>query len=211
MSDQFNILEHTYGPLLKTGQTTDYTPAGRTTKDDGGFQRGIAGSKADAQYVVLTTGQYAGTTNITVNAKVDAHSNECVFDKVTGLMWSRTYSPAIYGTGTENLLWDDTAGLNEDIFNYCDQANLSGLSGFSDWRIPNIVELFSLTIAQAPNLKPNNIAFPIFTGTETVYSSTTRPEASNQALSLSLISHPVFIYTKTTNRNLTMLCRLGIE
>ena len=211
MSNQFNILDYTYGPLLKTGQTTDYTPVGRTTKDDGGFQRGITGSKADAQYVVLTTGQYAGTTNITVNAKVDAHSNECVFYKVTGLMWSRTSSPAIYGTGTENLLWDDTAGSNEDIFNYCDQANLSGLSGFSDWRLPNSVELATLIINVGPNAAPNSTAFPTILA-ETHYTSTTRTNSTDKALGINFAagSNDGFL-TKTITRLKTILCRLGVE
>ena len=210
MSDQFNILDYTYGPLLKTGQTTDYTPAGRTTKDDGGFQRGIAGSKADAQYVVLTTGQYAGTTNITVNAKVDVHSNECVFDKVTGLMWSRTNSPAIYGTGAQGLLWDDTAGANEDIFNYCDQANLSGLSGFSDWRTPNVYEILSIIdYENGAGSLPNTVAFPAITSA-LLWTNTTRNDISVLAYFLGLVSGVVSTAVKTT-RNKLLLCRLGVE
>jgi len=212
MSDKFNILDYTDGSLLKSGQTTDFTPAGRTTKDDGGFQRGIAGSKADAQYDVLTTGQYAGTTNITVNAIVDAHTNACVFDKVTGLMWNRELTPAIYGIGTEHLRWDDTAGANEDIFNYCDSANLSQLSGFSDWRIPNIVELNSLLIYESSFTPPliNNSAFPVWT-ISTVYTSTTRADGILICYAVNFTQGRSQFGTKTVSRIPTVLVRLGIE
>lgn len=212
MADQFNILDYTEGPLLKTGQITDRTPTGRTTKDDGGFQRGIAGSKADEQYIVLTTGQYNGTTNVTVNAIVDAHTNECVFDKVTGLMWSRTLTPNIYGVGTEALFWDDTAGNDEDIFEFCDQANLSLLSGFDNWRIANILELQSLyvndnTIA-APRL--NKTAFPVWS-IDNIYTSTSRAGAILQAFQLSFSTGNTSSTVKTTNRREGVLVRLGIN
>ncbi len=210
MANQFNILDYTDGPLLKTGQTTDYTPAGRTTKDDGGFQRGLAGSKADNQYHILTSGQYSGTTNITVNGFTEAHTNECVQDKVTGLMWSRTHSTLIYGPGTQGLLWDDTAGANEDIFEYCDQANISALAGFSDWRVSNIYELYSLVSIESPTGEPNLTAFPVWTSSN-IYSSSTRPSNSVSALMVSFSSGNVTLGTKTSTRERTALCRLGIE
>jgi len=212
MADQFNILDYTGGPLLKTGQTTDFTPAGRTTKDDGGFQRGIAGSKADAQYEILTTGQYSGTTAITVNAIVDNHSNECVFDKVTGLMWSRNLTPLIYGAGTQGLLWDDTAGANEDIFKYCDQANLAVLSGFSDWRIPNITECRSLIIMNVSIGPPliNSTAFPIWKN-GLIWSSTTHQGSTSNAFQPNFNNAAITSGVKTTSRQVTALVRLGIE
>ena len=209
MADQFNILDYTAGPLLKTGQTTDRTPAGRTTKDDGGFQRGIAGSKADAQYQIFTVGQYAGTTNITVNAIVNAHSNACVFDKVTGLMWNREQTPGSYGAGTENLLWDDTAGVNEDIFEYCDQANISALSNFNDWRIPNIVELSSLFIHEGAGPNINQTSFPVWANTPT-YSSTTRSSAILRAYAVDSTGFQLNSL-KTSLRYKGVFVRLGIE
>jgi hypothetical protein len=181
MSDQFNILDYTEGPLLKTGQTTNYTPAGRTSQDDGGVQAGIAGSMLDGQYIILTTGQYSGTTNITIGALTDIHSNECVFDKVTGLMWSRTPSAAVFGVGTQNLFWSSEV-LLEDIFNYCDQANLAGLSGFNNWRIPNIKELFMMRIIETPSALPNTVAFPSIVDTTILWSSTTSAKTVNVAL-----------------------------
>jgi len=209
MTDQFNILDYTSGPLLKTGQTTDFTPAGRTTKDDGGFQRGIAGSKADGQYNILTTGQYSGTTNITVDSIVDAHTNNCVQDKVTGLMWSREASANIFGTGTQGLLWDDTAGTNQDIFEYCDQANLSALAGFSDWRIPNASEISSLSILNtSTNGKPNTTAFPVWSNRQ--WTSTTAFFDTSQAYVFNFSLGHYFEINKTFRRAVSLV-RLGIE
>lgn len=211
MADQFNILDYTEGPLLKTGQTTDLTPAGRTTKDDGGFQKGVAGSKDNAQYNILTTGQYSGTTNITVNTIVDAHSNECVQDKVTGLMWSRNVTPFIYGTGAQGLLWDDTAGSNEDIFNYIDQANISELSGFSDWRVANMYEQYSiLDLENGATANPNTTAFPVMPVTWFL-SSTSSPSDASKALRVSNANAQIFTVAKTTDRHSMMLCRLGVK
>jgi len=211
MANQFNILDYTDGPLLKTGQVIDYTPAGRTTKDDGGFQRGIAGSKADAQYQILTVGQYLGTTAITVNTIVDNHTNECVHDKVTGLMWNRVQTPKIYGTGAQDLLWDDTAGANEDFFNYCDSANISLLSNFSDWRVPNITELVSLVIRDIGIGSPkiNTTAFPLWR-TGFSFSSTTNPGSTASAIVVNFNDSLVVSLSKLTRSPCTLV-RLGIE
>ena len=207
MADQFNILDYTAGPLLKTGQTTNFTPAGRTSQDDGGLQRGIIGSFQNNQYVILTTGQYSGTTAITVNAIVDNHSNNCVFDKVTGLMWSRDKTPVIYGGGAQALLWDNTAGANEDIFNYCDQANINNLSGYNDWRLPNLNEILSLCLKTGG---ANLVAFPLLT-TVSVWSSTTNPTATTQAWYVTFTDGRPNSGVKTTTRVNGMLVRLGIK
>lgn len=171
-----DILDYTNGPVIKTGQTTAYPVAGRTAKDDGTLQLGIEASKEDAQYVVLTTGQYAGTTNVTVNGKVDAHTNNCVYDKVTGLLWSRDPSPLIYGvSGLGGLLWDDSAGAGEDIFAYCDAANAAALASYTDWRVPNFDELNSLIVREGALHRGNSTAFPTWpTGFSVIPSSTTQ-------------------------------------
>lgn len=209
MPDNFNILDYTAGPLLKTGQNTDRTPAGRTTKDDGGFQRGIIGSKDDAQYVVYTTGQYSGVTSITVNSIAANQNNNAVLDKVTGLMWSRDQSPSVYGTGAQDLQWSDTTN-NEDIFEFCDQANLSGLSGFSDWRVPNIMEFYSLMFLRS-GFTPavNQTIFPTWV-TGNMWTSTADPIGGG-ALYLNVgLGSGKINSTFMTARNKVVLCRLGI-
>lgn len=125
--------------LLKTGQTTSYV-----TADDGDLELGIA--KA---YTILTAGQYSGTTNITINSKTDAHSNNCVIDNNTGLMWSRYVSGANLGPGSDGKLPFTTNGNGEGIFAYAATANSASLGGHTGWRIPNITELYTIFIYEA--------------------------------------------------------------
>lgn len=205
MPDTFNILDYTEGPLMKTGQTLVFTPAGRTCGDDGVNRAGIAGSQEDAQYQILTTGQYSGTVAITIGALTDTHSNECVFDKVTGLMWQRTASAAVFGVGTEDLFWDSPV-LLEDIFNYCDKANLAALSGFTNWRIPNIKELLSLCRIYFGNPGyPNVTAWPTLASNVLVWSSTTRAENTAQGYQLAIQGMLTTSSAKTTLRRKVLL------
>lgn len=126
--------------LLKTGQIVQYDGM----EDDGYFEKGIARS-----YTNLTVGDYAGTTNITVNAKTIAMENACVKDNRTGLMWMRYTPDSDIGPGNDGkLCWYDAAN-REDIFEFCDQANAQSLADHSDWRVPNIFELFSLIVEDA--------------------------------------------------------------
>jgi len=95
-------VSHYYGASvpsqpLKTGQTTSYH-----ADDDGDLEKGVTRS-----YNVLTTGQYSLTTNITINGKTHALSNNCVIDERTGLMWARYVPDADIGPGTDGkLFWD---------------------------------------------------------------------------------------------------------
>ena len=83
--------------LLKTGQTVLYV-----TGDDGDLELGIA-----KNYTILSTGQYSGTSNIVVNGKTNALSNNCVKDNRTGLMWARHVSVADIGPATDGrLFWE---------------------------------------------------------------------------------------------------------
>jgi len=83
--------------LLKTGQEASYH-----ADDDGDLEMGIPHS-----YAVLTTGQFAGTTNITINGKTHALSNNCVKDNRTGLMWARYVPNADIGPAADGrLFWE---------------------------------------------------------------------------------------------------------
>jgi len=178
--------------LLKTGQTTSYGSGSGV--DDGAYEVGVAKS-----YTVLTAGQYSGTTNITINSKTDAHSNACVIDNQNGLMWSRTVSASVGPTSTGALPWTTTGsgGTAEGIFPYVAAANAAALAGYSDWRIPNDVELQSLREMEAPNANPDATAFP--TGWNvTVWSSTTQPNNSINAMAALFSSGANSNITKTT-------------
>lgn len=95
--------------LFKTGQTVSYA-----TGDDGDLELGMSKS-----YTVLTVGQYAGTTNITVNSKTHALSNNCVRDNRTGLMWARYVPTADIGPAADGkLFWEQwTLTSNSATFN----------------------------------------------------------------------------------------------
>lgn len=162
------------GRLLKTGQTTQYG----STLDDGYYEKGVAKS-----YTILTTGQYSGTTNITLNAKTDAHSNNCVVDNVTRLMWSR-YASASVGPTSNGLLPWTTNGSGEGIFAYAAAANTASLAGYSDWRVPNIYELYSLCEFEATTAAPDATAFPSFSTVSNYYSATTGPNLTTSAMYL---------------------------
>lgn len=165
--------------LLSTGQTTSYGSG--VGVDDGALQKGLVKS-----YTVLAVGQYSGTTNITINSKTDAHNNNCVVDNLTGLMWSRTASGSIGPASDGKLPWTTTGSgaTAEGIFPYCTVANVAGLAGYSDWRIPNIYELISLSDYEAPNGYPNPTAFPTINTVVFFWSSTTRANFTTNSLSL---------------------------
>lgn len=151
--------------LRATGQTTVYAVG-----DDGHYQKGVKPN----QGIVLTAGQYAGTTNIVLNGKTDVHSNNCVIDLHTSLMWSRVASASV-GPAADGNLPFTVNGAGEGIFEYANAANLAGLAGFSDWRVPNRRELDSLMIYELPFVVPDATMFPTFSGAVFYATSTTQP------------------------------------
>lgn len=191
--------------LTKTGATTSYNPTGRTAEDDGGNNVG-----ADRQFETLTAGQFSGTTTITVNSINDAHTNACVIDKRTGLMWNKEESSSVYGTGAQHLLWDATgeaAGADEeDIFFYCDTANTASLSGFSDWRVPNLREFLSILNLEPPSAFPEPTYFNTVTSGQ-FWTGTARPNNTTQALAPNVNSLSIGGVAKTTGRYAVMLVR----
>lgn len=154
--------------ILKTGQTTSYA-----NNDDGQLQKG-----EPHRYYVLSTGQYSGTTNITLNAKTEAHSNECVLDEATGLMWSRNTSLTVGPNSNGTLPWTVNAG-GEGIYEYAAAANAASLAGYTDWSVPNVFSLFLLSDMEATSGHPDATAFP--TLINQVWSSSTVPNTSANA------------------------------
>ena len=148
--------------LLVTGQTTQYSGK----KDDGYYKLGVV-----KDYTVLTGGQFSGTVDIVLNAKTHVLSNECVWDNNTKKMWARYVPDGDIGPGGDGrLYWIDDVN-DEDIFDFVDQANLKRLGGFSDWRVPNVVEMASLINygTDTPSIDtvafPSSQPFPHWTGT----------------------------------------------
>lgn len=140
--------------LPKTGQITSYAAG-----DDGEIEAGwwpkrlITNNKNRYLVKILDT-------------------DDVVVDLATGLMWAGDGDAEGCGWGTI----EDWGFL---------LAHLNGLSfaTFSDWRLPNIQELFSLL--QYTGTAPF-IAEPPFTNTKTgrYWSSTTRPDSTTQAMTV---------------------------
>jgi len=101
------------GGLLKTGATVSYH-----TGDDGDLEKGIAKS-----FTVLSTGEYSGTTNITINGKTYAMSNNCVDDNNTGLMWARYVPTSDIGPGSNGQLFWDAWSLDNKTTIFFDNAS----------------------------------------------------------------------------------------
>ncbi len=120
----------------------------------------------------ITTGGVAGTitcTGATFVAetpagavtfyKREAHSNICVLDLKTGLMWSQTVSGKMGAASDGKLPWTTVAG-GYGIFPYCAAANAAGLAGFTDWRVANIQEIRLLLDWSLNPTDANLTAFP---------------------------------------------------
>lgn len=186
-------------PILATGQTTSYGSGAGL--DDGALRKGAAKS-----YTILTAGQYSGTTNITINSKTDVHTNECVLDKNTGLMWSRRLSASVGPASNGLISWTTNAG-GEGVFTYCTAANTAGLAGHSDWRVPNVYELVSLADYEAGTGVPDATAFPSWT-TSTVFSSTTVPIVTTRAFGVTYSSGSVVADSAIATKTVTNYCAL---
>ena len=201
MPDYPNILDFNNSIIQKSGQTTNYTGAGPTAQDDGGKQYGIA-----KKYTALTTGQYSGTTTLTLNGKNDVHSNNVVVDNNLSIMWMRYVNSSVFGgSSTLNLYWTDGA-TNEDIFFYCDQANTQQLAGHTGWFVPNLKLLRTLIDWEQPNGVPNAAFFPSFPAAE-IWSSTTPPAATTVSATCDFSTTIQTHRSRTLYRAYCLLCR----
>lgn len=124
----------------------------------------------------ITTGNVAGTITCTgatfVNetpagtvsiSKREVHSNACVLDNNTGLMWSRVIGLIQGGSSNGTLPFYDATKLY-NIFTYAAAANAGGgLAGHTDWRVPNMLELVTLMVLETSGMAPATGNFPTWT------------------------------------------------
>jgi len=179
--------------LPPTGQTTVYV-----TGDNGTNQTGLP-----HRYEARTDGQYSGTTAIILNGKTDNHSNAVVIDHQFGLMWLRTNIASVGPTSNGLLPWTTNAN-GEGIFSYAAAANAAGLSGHTDWRVPNANELGSLC-NYATGIDAT--AFPVWDKVNSYWTSTTRAASSLQAFFVSFGLPAITTGTAKTVTLQTTLCR----
>ncbi len=185
------------GMMITTGQLTAYHAAGADGAGDLG-DAGVTRKGLAKSYTILTTGRYSGTVAITLNGKTDTHSNNCVLDQNTGLMWSR-YATASVGPASDGKLpWTTTgAGATaEGIFAYAAACNVASLSGYADWRIPEDVELKGLCDMEASDASPDATAFPSWPVDDYFWSSTTLPDDSTTGMVVHFYGGKVFIGDK---------------
>lgn len=162
---------HRKALIFKTGQATSYVAG-----DDGAYEVG-----ENHNYEALTAGQYSGTTSIVLNGKTEVKSNECVIDHACGLMWARTPSASVGPTSNGLLPWT-TNGNGEGVFTYAAATNAAALAGYTDWRIPNVLELLTLIDYEAPSGYPLPSIFPYLTDNNNYWTSTTGPNATTGAM-----------------------------
>jgi len=181
---------------LQTGQTILYHAG-----DDGDLEEGIA-----KDYTILTTAQYSGTTDILINAKTHALSNNCVKDNMTDLMWARFVPLADIGPGNNGkLFWLDTTN-NEEIWAFLSQVNANSLGGHNDWRIPNLDELLTLLNAGTNTPAIDTVVFPS-TPSDEHWSSTTVNTLTTYAHTVSFDFGFTGALSKTLNPSYVRLVR----
>ena len=169
----------------------------------------VTGSASNDGTYNISTGNVAGTirtTEATVLeaagatvslAKREALSNNCVLDLNTGLMWARYTSAqnAVMGAASNGKMpW---TGQLYDIFQWCAAANVAALGGYSDWRIPNDLELKCLCDMEAPNALPDATAFPGWSTADYYWSSSTPPNYTSNAMIVNFYHGCVYNNTKT--------------
>jgi len=161
--------------LMKTGQTTSYR-----TGDDGDLE---AGRNVDF-FTLAENNPFGNTNRFTDELGGTAYANDIVID------WSTFNGSTVLGwRRTDN-------GVNINWNGAIDGALLVSIGTFtSNWRLPNVQELFSIIIWDSTyrfNYAPFNI-----NNTYNFWTSTTDPLATTRALQ-STISNYVNIAVKTS-------------
>jgi hypothetical protein len=134
------------------------------------------------------------------NSQYIDHGDGTVTDKRTNLMWQKCLlgTSGLSCTGTSQLLDWKNAQLSAVA------ANHQSLLGYTDWRLPNIKELMSLTERSCENPSMNMTVFTNQTGSGGVWSSSIHSESTetedyyqNKALALGFEIGELKITSKT--------------
>lgn len=122
-------VNHLYYGLSWTGQTSVYHPAGNNDMGDDGVTRiGYPSQRA---------------------IRWEATGYGTVIDWATGLMWQQNCSNGEYFEGLGGVMtW-------EDAFRYVALMNHANYGGYSDWRVPNCLELLSTRNLEESSTEPD--------------------------------------------------------
>lgn len=124
----------------------------------------LAGVSAQAQTCDTTIRATAPHSRYAVNA------DATVTDLRTGLVWQRCPAGAtLHDNGTADVYADDRCEFEAEqtylwqaALQFAADLNLGGgFAGFSDWRVPNVKELFSLVERQCQLPAINSTVFPL--------------------------------------------------
>jgi len=131
-------IDHPYYGLPVTGQTTIYHGAGNNDPGDDGTTR--------IGYPVY----------LPVEERWEDLDNGVIIDWATGLMWQQSCSfGETFAGHHDTMTWDNG-------FAYISAMNQQAYGGYTDWRMPNCLELLSTRdLEKSPNTAPD-----IFTNTD---------------------------------------------
>jgi len=194
-------------PDTLTSDTTNFTtlfvagdviPVSGSPTPGNNIAHTIAAGGVAAGTITLTssnvlTSEVEGAS-ITIK-KREAHSNACVLDNNTGLMWSQTVSDKMGPASDGKLPWTTISGYG--IFPYVLAVNAALLGGYGDWKIADDVELFSLRHMEQPIAAPDAVAFPGWPTSDYFWSATTHPSNVAYAIIVSFGYGNVYSVLKT--------------
>jgi hypothetical protein len=114
-------------------------------------------------------------------------------------------------TGNQTVIAEAAGGSRAikivcgSVFSFCAAANQAGLGGYSDWRVPNDLELKALCDMEQPDALPDAAAFPGWPTSDYIWSATTLPSTTSYALIVYFSGGPVYYLTKSS----TYFCTLA--
>ena len=98
------------------------------------------------------------------NSRYSVHNNGTVTDNTTGLMWKACSQGQVWdNNNTNDNLLDDNCTDTPNTYNWQNalaQGANETFAGFSNWRLPNIKELRSITAYNRYNPSINETIFP---------------------------------------------------
>lgn len=175
--------------LLVTGQKTSFH-----ADDDGDLELGVA-----HDFSALTTGQYSGTTNITINSKVLAMSNAVVKDNNTELYWAREVPQTNLGPNSDGtLFWGEWSLLNKTTISFSSATKIIHNSvGEFDTLALCVGRKFSVI----SNLNTNTFTVSGITANDITVVESLADESTGASVSITTVGDLVWDLTDEANAN----------